>query len=292
MGRGMARNLHRAGLLHARLEPHRRARPRELADELRRPAPQRIRPNSPALCDVVVLCVSADADVLEMVDAMLPGLRPGTIVIDCSTVSADTAREAARRLAERSRRVPRRAGQRRRRRRAQGHARDHGRRIGGRVRAGATGARGDGPHVTHFGPTGAGQAAKATNQIMCAGHHPGRRRGHGLREGRRPAARGADRDAGQGRGIELVLRAPRAEHGAQRISAGLPRAPAREGPAHLPRHGRAPRRAAARGRDDAAALPPPDRAGPRRRGHLDAVPDQGRAVRRGAARPTGPDSSR
>jgi 3-hydroxyisobutyrate dehydrogenase len=52
-----------------------------------------------ARADFIVICVSADADVLEVVDALLPGLRTGSIVIDCSTVGADTAREAARRVA-------------------------------------------------------------------------------------------------------------------------------------------------------------------------------------------------
>lgn len=167
MGRGMARNLHRAGLLRG-VWNRDSARATELADELGCTAAA-----SPAVlaaqCDVVVLCVSADADVLEVVDAMTPALRPGSIVIDCSTVAAETAREAARRLTARS--VPF---------------------LDAPVSGGVEGARdatlaimvgGDagaferaqpvlaamGRAVTHFGPSGAGQAAKATNQIMCAG---------------------------------------------------------------------------------------------------------------------------
>ena len=167
MGRGMARNLHRAGLLGC-VWNRTPAVAAEIAAELgtalaRDPA------DLAARCDVVVLCVSADADVLEVVDAMLPGLRAGAVVVDCSTVAADTAREAARRLA--------------------------GRGVGfldAPVSGGVEGARDGtlaimvgGPEsalerarpalaamgrtVTHFGPTGAGQAAKATNQIMCAG---------------------------------------------------------------------------------------------------------------------------
>jgi 3-hydroxyisobutyrate dehydrogenase len=167
MGRGMARNLHRAGLLRvvwnrtseravglaAELGCTAAASPAELASQ----------------CDVVVLCVSADADVLEVVDAMAPALRAGSVVIDCSTVAAGTAREAARRLAERSVEF-----------------------LDAPVSGGVEGARdgtlaimvgGDdaafararpvlaamGRTVTHLGPSGAGQAAKATNQIMCAG---------------------------------------------------------------------------------------------------------------------------
>jgi len=167
MGRGMARNLHHAGLLAAvwNRTPTRAA---ELAAELQLAATA-----SPAelaaRCDVVVLCVSADADVLEVVDALSTGLRRGSIVIDCSTVSADTAREAARRLAR--------------------HGVEF---LDAPVSGGVEGARDGtlaimvgGPEaalerarpvleamgrtVTHFGTTGAGQAAKATNQIMCAG---------------------------------------------------------------------------------------------------------------------------
>ena len=121
------------------------------------------------MCDVVVLCVAADADVLEVVDSMLPGLRPGSIVIDCSTVSADTAREAATRLAGRGVEfldAPVSGG-------VEG-ARDGtlAMMVGGSPaafeRAGPV-LSAMGRTITHFGPTGSGQAAKATNQIMCAG---------------------------------------------------------------------------------------------------------------------------
>jgi len=167
MGRGMARNLHRAGLLAA-VWNRTTDRTAELSAELDCAAPRRPAELA-SLCNVVVLCVSADADVLEMIDAMLPGLRAGSIVIDCSTVSADTARAAAQRLAE--------CGV------------DF---LDAPVSGGVEGARDatlaimvGGPQaafekarpvldamgrtVTHFGPSGAGQAAKATNQIMCAG---------------------------------------------------------------------------------------------------------------------------
>ena len=100
MGRGMARRLHGAALLKG-VWNRTPARALELAEELDVTAaadPSALA----AACDVVVLCVAADADVLEVVDSMLRGLRPGSIVIDCSTVSAGTARAAATRLAGRS----------------------------------------------------------------------------------------------------------------------------------------------------------------------------------------------
>lgn len=167
MGRGMARNLHAAGLLRA-IWNRTASRARELADELQiEPA---VNPAAlAAICDVIVTCVSADADVLDLVDAMAPALRRGSVVVDCSTVSADTAREAARRLAPRGVDF-----------------------LDAPVSGGVEGARDGtlaimvggadtafnralpvlkamGRTVTHFGPSGAGQAAKATNQIMCAG---------------------------------------------------------------------------------------------------------------------------
>jgi 3-hydroxyisobutyrate dehydrogenase len=167
MGRGMARNLHKAGLLRAVWN-----RTTSLADELAAELDVTASASLAALareCDVIVTCVAADEDVLSTVDGLLPGLRPGALVIDCSTVSADTALEAARRLAT-------------------GGAEF----LDAPVSGGVEGARdgtlaimvgGPGPAferaqpvlqamgrtVTHFGPTGSGQAAKATNQILCAG---------------------------------------------------------------------------------------------------------------------------
>ena len=167
MGRGMARNLHKAGLLKS-VWNRTTAVAVELATELgvdaaRSPA------ELAAACHVVVLCVSADADVLAVVDAMLPGIRAGTIVIDCSTVSSDTARTAATRLAVAGAEfldAPVSGG-------VEG-ARDGtlaimvGGAPGTFDRAGPVLAA-MGRTVTNFGPIGAGQAAKATNQIMCAG---------------------------------------------------------------------------------------------------------------------------
>ncbi len=167
MGIGMARNLHRAGLLTAvwNRTPGKAA---QLAAELGCAAPA-----SPAalaaLVDVAVLCVSADADVLQVVEALVPGLAPGGLVLDCSTVSGDTARRAAAMLATRGAAF-----------------------LDCPVSGGTEGARNGtlaimcggevsaferarpvlaamGRTIAWFGPHGAGQATKATNQIMCAG---------------------------------------------------------------------------------------------------------------------------
>ena len=167
MGAHMARNLHKAGLLAA-VWNRTAVKASALATELHCAAP-----TTPAdlarQVDMLVLCVSADQDVLTLIDALQAGLRAGQLVIDCSTVSAQTARRVADELAPRGvdfLDCPVSGG-------TEG-ARDATLAImcGG---ASASFALAQpvlaamGRTVAHFGPVGAGQAAKATNQIMCAG---------------------------------------------------------------------------------------------------------------------------
>ena len=167
MGTGMARNLHKAGLLSA-VWNRTPAKAAALASELHCPAPATPAELAP-LSDVMVLCVSADQDVQAVVAALSPVLRAGQLVIDCSTVSAATAREVPSRLAERGVEFmdcPVSGG-------VEG-ARDGTLAImcGGSAAAFARAQpvlAAMGRSVAHFGPVGAGQAAKATNQIMCAG---------------------------------------------------------------------------------------------------------------------------
>ena len=167
MGSGMARNLARHDLL-ATVWNRTASTGEALAAELEVPAAA-----SPAdlavECDVIVTCVSADADVLEMVDAMLPSLEEGKVVVDTSTISVDTARQAAERVAATGARF-----------------------LDAPVSGGREGAQngtlvmmvgGDAEAltavlpaleamtraVTHMGDAGKGQATKAVNQIMCAG---------------------------------------------------------------------------------------------------------------------------
>src|SRR5271169_3295480 len=167
MGAHMARNLKRAGLLTgvwnrttdkaaalaAELKVHSFASLMELAGN----------------CEAVVICVSADEDLRAVIAGLDQALSPNMIVMDCSTVGKNTVREI------------------------HGHLAALG--VGFLdcpVSGGVEGARaaslaimvgGDEPvftralptleklgnTVTYFGPSGAGQAAKATNQIMCAG---------------------------------------------------------------------------------------------------------------------------
>ena len=165
MGAPMAKNLHKAGLLTAvwNRSPD---KARALAAELAVAAPATLEEFA-GLVDVAVICVSADADVRSVIERLAPTLARGALVIDCSTVSADTARWAA----------------------------DHlrgARFIDAPVSGGVEGAKNGtlaimcggeratfdearpvlaamGKTIEHFGPSGSGQATKATNQIMCAG---------------------------------------------------------------------------------------------------------------------------
>jgi len=51
-------------------------------------------------CNIILTCVSADQDLLDVVELLLPGIQPGSVVIDTSTVSPATARQIASRLKE------------------------------------------------------------------------------------------------------------------------------------------------------------------------------------------------
>lgn len=165
MGMHMARNLHRAGLL-ATVWNRTPEKAQALAAELGCTAAASLA-SLAADVKAVVLCVAADADVLEVVDQLAPALKAGSLVIDCSTVSSQTAQRASSLL----------------------NGVDF---LDCPVSGGVEGARDGtlvimvggtehafgraqpilkalGKTITHFGPSGSGQAAKATNQIMCAG---------------------------------------------------------------------------------------------------------------------------
>ena len=167
MGRHMARNLHQNGLLSAvwnRTADKANAFATEVGGSVARTVEDLARQS-----DAIVICVSADADVLEIVDRLVPVLSRGALVIDCSTVSATTARTAAQRLGSKGADFldcPVSGG-------TEG-ARDATLAImvGGEASAFERALpvlRAMGRTVTNMGPSGSGQATKATNQIMCAG---------------------------------------------------------------------------------------------------------------------------
>jgi 3-hydroxyisobutyrate dehydrogenase len=167
MGAPMARHLKAKGLLHA-VANRTQTKALQLAQELDVTAPATLAELA-AQCDVIALCVTADADVLNTVEALAPHLQPGAIVIDHSTDAPATAKRAAAMLAA-----------------VGAHFLD------APVSGGVEGAKngklsvmvgGDAAvlerarpvleayalRVTHLGDVGAGQATKAINQILVAG---------------------------------------------------------------------------------------------------------------------------
>lgn len=120
-------------------------------------------------CDVLFVNVSADQDVLAVVRLARPGLKPGTIVVDNSTVNPETARTLANELAEVGVQF-----------------------LDAPVSGGVEGANNGklsvmvggaentldqvrdlldtfSARITHMGGVGQGQACKAVNQIIVAG---------------------------------------------------------------------------------------------------------------------------
>jgi 3-hydroxyisobutyrate dehydrogenase len=168
MGMGMARNLHHSGLLAA-VWNRSADKAASLAKELGVHAATSLT-DLAERCDVIVTCVSADQDLLQVIVGLKPALRAHTLLIDCSTISATTARDCATQLQQVNCDL-----------------------LDAPVSGGVEGARlgtlaimvggaadvfaraqpvlkGMGKTITHFGPIGSGQAAKATNQILCAGN--------------------------------------------------------------------------------------------------------------------------
>ena len=166
MGVPMARHLHARGLLHA-VYNRTLAKAESIANDLGVVAastPERLA----ASCDVIVTCVTADADVLDLARRFAEA-RPGIVVVDTSTIASTSAERAAE--------ILRAAG---------------GDFIDAPVSGGVEGARngtlsvmagGDAAtlervrpllecfakRITHMGAVGQGQATKAVNQVLVAG---------------------------------------------------------------------------------------------------------------------------
>ena len=167
MGEPMARNLHRTGYLETVWN-----RTAEKSQQLGNELDILVAADQAALaqcCDLILLSVSADADVLAVVEALLPGLGAGKIVLDTSTTSSDTACQAAALLQPLGVEF-----------------------LDAPVSGGMEGARNGtlammvggnaavlnriapvldaiAGRIEHMGPVGAGQATKAVNQVMAAG---------------------------------------------------------------------------------------------------------------------------
>jgi 3-hydroxyisobutyrate dehydrogenase len=154
------------------LTVHNRTRAKEdsLADGGARRAPH---PGAAAAeGEIVITMVTADSDVEEVLfgpTGVVTGARPGTLVVDMSTIAPTSARSFADRLSQRGMHM-----------------------LDAPVSGGTEGAEqgtlsifvgGDesqlerarpvldalGSTVTHFGPSGSGQLAKAVNQIIVGG---------------------------------------------------------------------------------------------------------------------------
>jgi 3-hydroxyisobutyrate dehydrogenase len=163
MGLGMARNLAKAGFLKA-VYNRTAAKTAEFTVAVF-DSPEALA----AEVDVVLLCVSADQDVLSVIEAIALTLKPGSIVVDMSTVSSETAQKAAAILANKQvdfLDAPVSGG-------VEGAKNGTlAMMVGGEERAlekvrpvlEAMAAR-----IIYMGATGSGQATKAVNQIMCAG---------------------------------------------------------------------------------------------------------------------------
>lgn len=170
MGRGMARNLLKAGF-----EVHVWNRTPGRMDELA--AEGAVKAADPAgvasRCEIVMICVSDTPDVQAVIfgpRGIIEGAKPGALVIDLSTISPQATRDIAARLQE-----------------IGAHA------IDAPVSGGSEGAaqgtltlmvgggaedverampffRAIGKRITHVGDHGAGQMVKLVNQILVVGH--------------------------------------------------------------------------------------------------------------------------
>jgi 3-hydroxyisobutyrate dehydrogenase len=167
MGISMARRLANAGYLAA-IYNRTIGKAQALSEELQVtvcPQPEDLA----AHMDLVLICVSADQDVMAMITAIGKTIKPNSIVVDISTVSKDTAIAAQAMLVEKQVAF-----------------------LDAPVSGGVEGAKngslsmmvgGDteilekvrpvlatlATRITHMGAVGSGQATKAVNQIMVAG---------------------------------------------------------------------------------------------------------------------------
>jgi 3-hydroxyisobutyrate dehydrogenase len=129
-----------------------------------------------AVSDMVIICVSDTPDVEAVLfgpGGVADGARKGSLVIDCSTISPDATRDFGRRLAEHGVGLvdaPVSGG-------------SEGARLG-TLTMFVGGAEPDvararpvleavGKTITHLGPLGSGQAAKAVNQVVISGVYLG-----------------------------------------------------------------------------------------------------------------------
>jgi 2-hydroxy-3-oxopropionate reductase len=170
MGRGMARNLLKAGL-EVHVWNRTPARMQELA------ADGALTAKDPAdvasRCQIVMMCVSDTPDVQAVIfgpRGIIEGAKPGALVIDLSTISPQATCDFAARLQEKGVRMidaPVSGG-------SEGAAQGTlTLMVGGEaedVERAMPFFRAIGKRITHVGDHGAGQMVKLVNQILVVGH--------------------------------------------------------------------------------------------------------------------------
>jgi len=167
MGAYMALNFHKAGSLH-RIWNRSQEKAEAIAEETGveiADSPEQLAEE----CELIITCVSRDEDVLSVIESISTTIKPGTIVVDTSTISAESARQAAGILQKHD-----------------AHLLDCP--VSGGVEGAKNGTLammvgGDeavlelarptlnaiAGNIAYIGPTGSGQACKAVNQLMAAG---------------------------------------------------------------------------------------------------------------------------
>lgn len=167
MGANMALNLHKAGSLTQvwNRSPEKAAIFAQKSGVTIADSPEQLA----SACELIITCVSRDADVLSVIERIATRIKADSIVVDTSTVSADTVKQAAAIL-----------------KKTGAHFLD------APVSGGVEGAKkgtlavmvgGDeailerarptldaiAANIAYIGSTGSGQACKAVNQLMAAG---------------------------------------------------------------------------------------------------------------------------
>ena len=167
MGAGMAMNLHKAGHLH-RIWNRTADKAEKIAADTGVAVADSVSSLASA-CDLVIVCVSRDADVIEVVGKIAASARPGTIVVDTSTVSSETAVRAKEQLKAKNVHFldcPVSGG-------VEGAKKGTLSMMAGGEEATLEAARETlsaiATNIVYIGGTGSGQACKAVNQILCAG---------------------------------------------------------------------------------------------------------------------------
>jgi 3-hydroxyisobutyrate dehydrogenase len=170
MGRGMAANVLKAGFpLTVWNRTHARGEPLVAAGATLAESPAGLA----AASDIIITCVSDTPDVQEVIlgaQGVIHGARPGSLVIDMSTISPGATREIAAALAAKGVAMldaPVSGG-------SEGAAKGTlSMMVGGGAEAVARALpvlQAMGQRITHVGPHGAGQTVKLVNQVIVVGN--------------------------------------------------------------------------------------------------------------------------